>query len=199
MIIGPNSTFKRVWSIILIIILVYTATLMPYKLALIKKNEGFWFYLDTLVDFLFMIDIYVNVNSPIPIRNDTFDYDRSRIFKNYLFGWLIVDIFASLPLDLLEKIILPSDLSFSNSDLIKIARLPRLYRLLRVARLIKLVKMFKKSILFQKLQDFFKLNTGAIRLASFFFTVAICVHLVGCLWILLANYQDYAPDTWVTM
>jgi len=81
---------------------------------------------------------------------------------------------------------------------LKIARLPRLYRLMRMARLVKILKMFKKSIIFQKIQDFFQMNTGAVRMTTFFITVMTCVHLVGCMWVLNASYQDYGPETWVS-
>lgn len=37
-----------------------------------------------------------------------------------------------------------------------------------------------------------------MRLTIFFFAVILCVHLVGCLWIMVAQLNDYGPDTWVT-
>ena len=36
-----------------------------------------------------------------------------------------------------------------------------------------------------------------VRITSFLITVVLCVHLSGCLWIIVANLNDYNPDTWV--
>lgn len=67
-----------------------------------------------------------------------------------------------------------------------------------MARLLKLLKIFKKSAFFQKIQDIFKLNNAAVRLTTFFITVIMCVHLAGCLWIIVAKLRDNGPDTWVS-
>ena len=68
---------------------------------------------------------------------------------------------------------------------------------MRMTRLFRILKIFKKSALFHRIMIFFKLNNAAVRLTTFFFTVLLCVHLIGCLWILVANLNDYSPSTWV--
>jgi hypothetical protein len=68
--IMTNSIFRKIWSGILIFLLLYTATVMPYKIALIDDDENDpMFYMDSVVDFLFMIDIYVNFNTPLQKEN----------------------------------------------------------------------------------------------------------------------------------
>jgi hypothetical protein len=53
----PDRTPKIVWNLVLIILLIYTALIMPYKIAFVE-NEWFdtWFWVDLSVDFLFFID-----------------------------------------------------------------------------------------------------------------------------------------------
>lgn len=75
--------------------------------------------------------------------------------------------------------------------------MPRLYRLLRMARLVKIIKLFKRSVIFHRIQNFLNLGSAAVRLTTFFFTVLLCIHLIGCLWILVANLNDNNPDTWI--
>jgi len=151
MIINPEGAFKKYWGLVLIVILLYTATIMPYKIALISKDTTAWFYVDLMVDCLFLTDIYINLNSPIHIKDQIYDYNRCTIFCQYLKGWLLIDIIASLPLGIIEKIFIPSDDGIANAQILKVARLPRLYRLMRMARLVKILKMFKRSLLFQKI------------------------------------------------
>jgi hypothetical protein len=157
--INPEGKFKKFWTIIVICLLFYTATIMPYKLAMFSKDDGkFWFYLDTSIDVLFLIDIYINLNTPLEISDGEYEYNRCKIFISYLKFWLLIDLFSSIPTGIIEKILVPeegADLNFNNNDLLRVARIPRLYKLLRMSRLVKILKVFKKSLIFQKIRDFF--------------------------------------------
>ncbi len=66
-----DSYLARVWNYILFTMLLYTATVMPYKLALIEDQDNYeLFIIDTAVDFLYIIDIVINFNSPIKRKED---------------------------------------------------------------------------------------------------------------------------------
>ena len=109
--------------------------------------------MDTIVDFLFMFDIAINLNTPLERIDKTLNWNRCEIFSDYLKFWLLLDIFASFPMNLIEKIFLQSSGNepLENANLVRIARLPRLYKLLRMARLVKILKMFKGSVLFSRI------------------------------------------------
>jgi len=55
----------------------------------------------------------------------------------------------------------------------------------------------KKNPVIQRLQDFFQINAGLMRLIQFVITYFVCVHLVGCLWYFSAKISNFGPDTWV--
>ena len=43
----PNRTPKTVWNLIMVVLLIYTATVMPYKISFIDSVPGDgWYYLD---------------------------------------------------------------------------------------------------------------------------------------------------------
>lgn len=71
----PNSLFKRIWGLITILSLVYTATIMPYRIAFIDDNNYPLFIIDTFIDVFFMTDILVNFNTPIHINHEKYDYN----------------------------------------------------------------------------------------------------------------------------
>lgn len=107
---NPNSIPAKIWSGILIILLVYTATLMPYKIALIDDGDNqVLFYFDTVIDFMFMFDVYVNFNSPIFVKQDHYNFNRKVIALSYLKSWFVIDIFASLPMNLFQMYLIPSE------------------------------------------------------------------------------------------
>ena len=68
----------------------------------------------------------------------------SKIFLNYLKGWLILDITACIPFQLIETIY-GSSLGGSYSKLLRLARLPRLYKLVRIFRVFKFFKVLKTN------------------------------------------------------
>ena len=73
----PESTFKEIWSGIIIVFLLYVAFLMPYSMAFSEdKYDSFnddsvdpaalaqtihsnFYYVDMTADFVFLIDVFV--------------------------------------------------------------------------------------------------------------------------------------------
>lgn len=70
---------RKIWSGVLIFLLLYTATIMPYKIALLENDDGngvdVMFYIDSMVDMLFLIDIMVNFNTPLTTPEGELDYN----------------------------------------------------------------------------------------------------------------------------
>lgn len=59
-IIPPNSYLKSFWNIIVMVLLVYTATYAPYRMAFIDTISTSVFVFETFIDILFGIDLLVN-------------------------------------------------------------------------------------------------------------------------------------------
>jgi hypothetical protein len=62
--INPESLFYKIWSAAIITFLMYTATVMPYKVSFISDPIYSWTIFDTVVDFLFLTDLIINLNTP---------------------------------------------------------------------------------------------------------------------------------------
>jgi len=106
--IRNGSRFHKSWGIIIIILLFYTALVMPYRLALLEDDTNiFFFYLDTTVDFLFIIDIILNFNMPIEKPYQAVPiYNRKIITIRYLMFWFWIDLLASIPINLIMKLVI---------------------------------------------------------------------------------------------
>lgn len=98
----PDDLFKRFWNIIMIFLLAYVATYVPYGICFVQKPPGSPMetddYIDLGVDGLFGIDIIVNFLSSyedpvtsLPVIN------LRKIAVNYLTGWFVLDLIAVLP------------------------------------------------------------------------------------------------------
>lgn len=144
------------------LLMIYTSLIMPFKISFIDDNITSWMIVDTMVDFLFITDIIINLNLPYFDQNNNLIAKRSVIFMSYLKSWLIIDITSSIPMDLLESVVLRN--SIENSNLLKLTRLPRIYRLLRIARLLKVFRLVRKMTFINKLKEHLNLTLGAHRM-----------------------------------
>ena len=58
--IKPTSQFKTFWNILIVLLLVYTALFVPFKLAFIETDTQALIFFEILVDLIFGLDIIVN-------------------------------------------------------------------------------------------------------------------------------------------
>ena len=129
----PNGYKKTIWNYIMVFLLVYTATVMPFRLAFIKAPIGSdWFWVETVIDFLFFCDIIVNFFSAFYNSEGKLVVNRKKIATSYAKSWMLFDITACIPFHLMS----PDDSEGGDyNNLIRLLRLPRLYRLIRVAKI----------------------------------------------------------------
>jgi hypothetical protein len=114
---------------------------MPIRLAFVDDSVGFGMILEITIDFLFMFDVAVNFCSAYYDDDNKLVVNRKLIMKKYMKGWMIIDLVASIPFNLVETL---ADTSSAN-DMLRIFRLPRLYRLLRITRIFKIFNYLKQS------------------------------------------------------
>ncbi|CAI2375652.1 unnamed protein product [Moneuplotes crassus] len=191
-ILKPNTWFKKIWDVVVMILLVYTASYAPFRMAFITNISTSVFVFETFIDTLFVIDLLVNLFSAYENEEGRMETRFKKIFMNYLKGWLILDLIASFPFQFLD--LLGAGTGGGQVNTIrKLARLPRLFRIFRVLRILKLVKIIRKSAFLEKLT----MNPGIMRLITTLIIVSILVHVYACLWFLQSKLSDHSPDTWV--
>lgn len=98
LIILPNSPFKLVWNMVTIILLLYTATYVPYRVAFVDEDGSLSFKVfEYVVDSLFFFDIFVNFLSALELPNGSIETRMKIIVGTYLKSWFFLDIFACAP------------------------------------------------------------------------------------------------------
>ena len=115
--------------IYIIRLLLYSATVIPYRAAFSEEDPLGWKLLDGVVDILFLCDIFLSFFTAFYDSDLKVVTDRPTIAKNYLTSWFIIDAVAIFPFDLCMQT------QKDYSSLARIARLPRLYKLLKITRL----------------------------------------------------------------
>jgi len=86
---------------------IYTAVFTPYVAAFLLNEKDYpdsdsrLFYIDLLVDIMFIIDIVINFRTTYVSENDEVVSAPSKIAVHYFRGWFIIDLVAAIPFDLL--------------------------------------------------------------------------------------------------
>ena len=100
-IVMPTSSFFMVWNIIIIILLVYFSTYVPFEIAFLDTPDT---KLRTIIsysiDFLFLIDIFINFLTAYELPNKKMEKRLRYIGAHYLTSWFIIDIGATFPIQL---------------------------------------------------------------------------------------------------
>lgn len=199
--IKSDSLFKRLWDQLVALILIYTATIMPYRIAF--EDEYFWsgwVIFELVVDGIFMIDMGVNFLSEVIMEDGTVETNRSKIAGMYLKGWFTIDILACLPFTIADYFLSTEDQSLNAgnyNNIMRLSRIPRLYKLLRVVRLLKAAQRYQSSGVIYAFQDLLQVNSRVFKLVKFLLYVMISVHLMACVWFFTAKMQNFEVESWV--
>jgi phosphoglycerol transferase MdoB-like AlkP superfamily enzyme len=100
-ILMPSDKFKTIWTVVIVILLVYTAIFVPFKIAFIEQDSTFTTILDTTVDVLFGVDIIVSFLSAVEDKNGKLVTSHKGIARIYLRGWFWLDFLACFPFQLI--------------------------------------------------------------------------------------------------
>eukprot|EP00347_Sterkiella_histriomuscorum_P011676 403371537 len=192
----PEDRARVIWNIINIILLLYTALIMPYKLAFRDNGEeDMTEYLEILIDALFSIDIIITFFSAIEADDGKITYNMKTIAKKYLKSFFFVDVIASFPFQLL----IPAGQNNNYNKLLRLMRLPRFFRIVRVLKIMKNMKALKQNRYYRKIDKYMNLHQAIIRMAQGVIVCVILTHIFGCFWFMTSKFQDFEPDTWTVL
>lgn len=93
----PGDRGKVAWDSVMMLLMAYTATLVPYVVCFKDEAPEGYLILDSIVDFCFFMDIVLNFFSAIDAGNGVYETDKRIIAKTYLKGWFLTDVVTTLP------------------------------------------------------------------------------------------------------
>ena len=71
---------------------------VPFKVSFEYHESNFQFYLDLIVDILFLTDVVVNFfKAYVDDTSKIYVVNRCKIVKRYIKTWFCLDFFSSLP------------------------------------------------------------------------------------------------------
>jgi len=198
--IGEGSWLRLVRNFVFVILLLYTGTVLPFRLCFIdfriplsqKLDESkTWFFIETVVDALFWADLLLNFFLRHKDRNGLevvgLRATASKYFRTYFF----IDLIACLPPQLVTALI---KLFMSvDGNTTSLGRFSRLARLVRLARLMKLVSFLREA----QVQNWMEYVPRGICVTNLILGLFWVVHLLACGWYLCAALHTDPVETWV--
>ena len=99
----PKNKRKQIFDLVIVVLLIYTATLVPYFTCFVDDISDFRFVFDLCVDFLFFIDIILNFLTGYELQNGVIEVRKCKIAINYIKGFFFIDLITTMPFQLIEK------------------------------------------------------------------------------------------------
>ena len=123
---------------------------------------SFMYWFERFIDVFFIVDIFLNFRTTFydAVTNAEV-FDRRRCAVNYLRSWFLLDVAASIPVELIAQIKGLSsgtgggDTSFAglSAQEVKALKLLKLGKLIRAVRMIRLAQTGKFALLQEKIED----------------------------------------------
>lgn len=194
----PNRGFKIYWNLILGFSLLYTCIVTPFVLAFIESRDfDQWFIIDSILTGVFFLDVWITMNTSYYDKDSKLITERASIFINYLKGWLLVDLVACMPFDLIQFSVNPNSKRSGYNALSKLIRLKNLPRLFRLSKVLNLLKDKKAFPMLDNIYYFFSISHSGVRLLGTASMILLSLHIVACLWYFVARFYEFSPDTWI--
>ncbi|CAD8066524.1 unnamed protein product [Paramecium primaurelia] len=178
-VIKPDSLFKIVWDIILLLFIVVNIFYIPIYISFDVRSSGlFEWIFDLLPSWVFIAEILLNFNTAYYDKGLMHE-DRKQIMKHYVKGNFFWDIIVVIPF-----LISYLDIPFVRYTL-----------LLRLTRLSPLMTSIEEVL---NLEDSLQIVLDLLKLIFF---LLLTGHFCGCAWhwVAIIEYQDYGQElTWLT-
>lgn len=189
----PKHRFKLLWNLFIMILLFYTATVLPYRICFDLLQDQDWTVIDLCIDIVFFCDILLTFNTALCSLSGKITYNRSEIVKKYLKGWFFIDLLSCIPLD---YILTSQKNTTIYNRFLRILRVTRIYKILKILRLLKLFRLTRSDYISLLMQTN-KFNSTLTRVLIFVLGVILFVHILGCIWYYISISDDSSQLTWI--
>ena len=193
-----DSAFRISWDLLSMLLIVFYVFVVPLRMSFdttatsspFVMASGGWYYFDLSADMLFLVDIALNFRTVYRKTGGEIVTDPHAIRMNYLHGWFVLDVLASLPLSIVFLIMdgLPSDDDSSSSSSSSTTSANKILRFAKFAKLSKLFRVLKMGRIVKRLGAF-GVNPGYLRLLQLVVKLFALWHFVACAyWLISVNH-----------
>nr|KYP72442.1 Potassium channel AKT1 [Cajanus cajan] len=178
-IISPANHQYRLWSKFLVILVFYTAWMCPFQFGFLERSKGALAVIDNVVNGFFAIDIVLTFFVAYLDKSTYLLIDNHKLIAlRYAKSWLVFDVIATTPYEVVHTILPPSLQIYSYFSIL------RLWRLHRV------------SAMFARLEKDRNYSYFWVRCCKLTCVTLFAVHAAACFFYFLAA-RDNPESTWI--
>ena len=195
---------KRVgWDLGIMVLLIYIAVVTPIRIGFDqeagKENDPFFYYLEKVIDVVFIMDIFLNFCTSYFNEDDKEIIDRRKMAIQYLQTWFFLDFISSIPFDwIMENDASMQDLgniqAAKTAKVAKAGRAGKIIKITRVLKLTKLLRLAKGSKIWWKYMDHFHFSRIQLKLGQLFILTLLISHISACLFALVAKLNSFVDE-----
>ena len=173
-----RSKYIQYWDVLIVIALVYTATITPYEIGFIHTDTEIdsMFVCNQIINGIFLIDVvlqfFLHYQQPKEQGGDWVRNQR-KIVRHYLHGSFAIDFISTLPFGAFSVEGFPGSSTFKKLKIIRLMRLLRLTKLSRIARSSRLVSRYRAQI---------SVSFGFLNLTGNIVLILVASHWIACIW-----------------
>ncbi|EQC41340.1 hypothetical protein SDRG_01314 [Saprolegnia diclina VS20] len=181
-VIPPQSRVRRVWEAVVVLLMVYNAVQIIFRISFLRRPSDaahtLLTALDYLCDVIFLVDIYLKYNHFTYDNESGGNLSRSESRQHYRSHYLVYDVAASAPIYYV-----------GDPFTMTLCRLPRLLRCLQLPELIDAIQL--------GLQERFVSArvTAGLRLSRLLLILTIFAHYTGAFFFIISSPDGYLPHT----
>ena len=121
----PDSKFRLVWSIVMLVTSIYNAWVVPFRIAF--ESSFPFLIVDWPLDFCLLVDIYLNCFDFSYIYHGELVTDKEHIMRHYIHGRFLLDMITAFPSDVFCYYFLKND--SKGLFVLALLRIPKLFRI----------------------------------------------------------------------
>eukprot|EP00753_Platysulcus_tardus_P013660 PLAT3821.3.p1 GENE.PLAT3821.3~~PLAT3821.3.p1 ORF type:complete len:1960 (+),score=909.62 PLAT3821.3:67-5946(+) len=187
-VIHPSSRVKLRWDFVMVVLVLYTVLVVPFRIGFGVLALGYTFAVDRFVDLAFLADMVANFHTAFFDEVGQLVVSLPVIRRRYLRSWFTADLLSTVPFDLIVDLAVGSGSEGLRS--LKLFRSIRMVRLFRLARLVKLSKLWGDF------ENKLSVSPAVLRLLKLGFQVFFITHLISCAWVFVAADSEASGPSW---
>eukprot|EP00899_Mesostigma_viride_P010185 jgi/Mesvir1/19168/Mv01189-RA.1 len=185
-VINPRSDFMRRWDVILLMLLIFTASVTPFEISFLVTKINAMYFINRFVDLLFLIDIILNFYTGYWDEElDHWVMDLGQIRRRYLSSWFLIDVISILPFDTVGYL-------FRNQVIGKL----KIFRIARMFRLAKLLRILRAGRILRRWESSMSINYSSLHLVRFTIVVLTLAHWMACVFHLIITLEN-THENWL--
>ena len=199
--ISPNSLGKLLWNLLIMFLAIYTAIILPIRLAFMDENNisRSMMTFDIFTDICFLIDIALQFFFVEEDEDGDLILDQRKIATSYLKSWFAIDLLSSIPVSIIAFFMTTKGSAqgvFISIRFLKLTKFARIYRLLSF---FKLFKMFRNNKFMEIVLTYLHISPDMKQIISSLIRMMFLLHIVGCTLAIVAllSGQEYMVS-WIT-